>query len=273
MKTRFRAAGRPGEYETNLFTGIVYHAIDRTRMSVHTFRQATRPGGETQPYRYFTSGAVATGTIRRGKDMSFPYPAFEQAVLQSLSELTPEDVMGGNGVEMDERETEIADLSGKLVVLDHRIQDAEQKASDPAEETPEVYIGLLKSLHKAKKETILRLEELKADTATCKAVNLGEVQSLLGLLGLIRGDELREVRRKLKARIRLLVSEIWVHITRVNHMRRVAQVQIHLRNGTRKHVVIPHFSGSGGRASSRKSMRDRSGKASWVAEGDVPGGI
>jgi DNA invertase Pin-like site-specific DNA recombinase len=243
MKARYRAAGRPGEYETNLFTGIVWHAKDRTRMSVHTCRQATRPGGETRPYRYITSGAVSTGTTRRGKGLSFPYPPFEQGVLQALSELTPDDVTGGEAEE-DGREAEIADLSGKLVVLDHRIQDAEQKAADPAEETPEVYIGLLKQLHNTKKEVVHRLEELKADAASCKAVNLSETQSLLGLLGSVQGDELRDVRRKLKAKIRAVVAEIWVHIKRVNNLRRVAQVQIYLRNGAKKHIVIPHAAGA-----------------------------
>ena len=250
MKARFRVLGRPGEYETNLFTGIVFHAEDRTKMSVHTFRQSTTPGGETRPYRYLTSGATANGSTRRGKGLSFPYPPFEQAVLQSLSELTPADVLGDEGAE-DECEAEIGDLSGKLVVMDHRIQDAEQKASDPSEETPEVYIGLLKALHKSKKEAVRRLEELKADAASCKTVNLGEVQSLLGLLNSVQGDELRGVRRKLKAKIRSVVSDIWVHITRVHHMRRVAQVQIHLRNGIRKHVVVQHTSGL--RAKSRNS--------------------
>lgn len=248
MKARFRVLGRPGEYETNLFTGIVWHAEDKTTMSVHTFRQATIPGGETRPYRYLTSGATANGSTRRGKGLSFPYPPFEQAVLQALSELTSADVLGEE--KGDERETEIADLSGKLVVMDHRIQDAEQKAADPEEESPETYVGLLKTLHRSKKETVRRLEELKADAASCKAVNLGEVQSLLGLLGSVKGDELKEVRRKLKSKVRSVVSEIWVHITRVSHMQRVAQVQIHLRKGTVKKMAIQHTSGL--RAKSRK---------------------
>lgn len=242
MKSRFRVLGRPGEFETNLFTGIVYHAEDRTTMSVHTFRQATTPGGETRPYRYLTSGATANGSTRRGKGLSFPYYPFEQAVLQALSELTPADVLGAEG-EGDEREAEIADLTGKLVVMDHRIQDSEQKASDPAEEDPEVYVSLLKTLNRKKKDTVRRLEELKADAASCKAVNLGEVQSLLGLLSSVQAEELKEVRRKLKAKVRSVVTEIWVHITRVNHMQRIAQVQIHLRNGIRKHVVVQHCSG------------------------------
>ncbi len=250
MKARYRVMGRPGEFETNLFTGIVWHAEDKTTMSVHTFRQATTPGGETRPYRYLTSGATANGSTRRGKALSFPYPPFEQAVLQALSELTTGDILGGEN-EGDDREAEIGDLTGKLVVLDHRIQDAEQKAADPDEESPETYHGLLKALHKSKKEAVRRLEELKADAASCKAVNLGEVQSLLGFLGSVKGDELKEVRRKLKAKIRSVVSEIWVHITRVTHMSRVAQVQIHLRNGTIKKLAIQHTSGL--RAKSRKS--------------------
>ena len=242
LKSRFRVLGRPGEYETNLFTGIVFHAEDRSRMSVHTFRQATHEGGETRPYRYLTSGATANGQRRRGNGLSFPYPPFEQAVLQSLSELTPADVLGAEG-ETDDREAEIGELSGKLVALDHRIQDAEQKAADPNEETPEVYISLLKALHKSKREAVRKLEELKADAATCKAVNLGEVQSLLGLLATVKGNELKDVRRRLKSKIRAVIVEIWVHITRVNHMTRVAQIEMHLRNGAKKRVVVQHTSG------------------------------
>ena len=248
MKSRFRVMGRPGEFETNLFTGIVFHAEDWTRMSVHTLRQSTTPGGETRPYRYLTSGATAVGATRRGKGLSFPYPPFEQGVLHALSELKPADVLGE--AQGDEREVEIAGLTGKLLVMDHRIQDAEARAADPEEESPETYVGLLKTLHRSKKEAVRRLEELKADAASCKAANLGEVQSLLGLLE-CHGDELKEVRRKVKSRIRAVVSEIWVHITRVNHMQRVAQVQIHLRSGAVKRIAIQHASGL--RAKSRKS--------------------
>ena len=270
MKSRFRVLGRPGEHETNLFTGIVFHAEDRTRMSVHTFRQATTPGGETKPYRYLTSGATANGALRRGKGISFPYPPFEQAVLQALSELTPKDMMDKKA-EGNEREAEIADLTSKLAVMDHRIEDAEQKASDPMEENPEVYVGLLKTLHKTKKETARRLEELKADAASSKAVNLADVQSMLGLMESVKDEELREFRRKLKAKVRGFVSEIWVHITRVTHMTRVCQIQIHLRSGVCKKVVIQHSSGL--RAKSRRSTREKSGKAARTCAGDKLDGM
>ena len=40
-------------------------------------------------------GATANGSTRRGKGLSFPYPPFEQAVLQALSELTATDILGG----------------------------------------------------------------------------------------------------------------------------------------------------------------------------------
>lgn len=249
MKARFRVLGRPGEFETNLFTGIAHCAQTKTTMSIQTFRQATVKDGPTKAYRYLTSGATAHGTTRRGKGLSFPYAPFEQAVLQALSELTTADVLGEE--QGDEREIEIADLTGKLVVMDHRIQDAETKAADPNEEDPEVYVGLLKTLHKSKREAIRRLEELKADAASCKAANLGEVQSLLELLGSVSGEELKEVRRKLKGKVRGVVDEIWVHITRVTHMTRVAQVEIHLKNGTVKKLAIQTTSGL--RAKSRKS--------------------
>jgi hypothetical protein len=218
-------------------------------MSVHTFRQVTTPGGETRPYRYLTSGATANGITRRGKGLSFPYFPFEQAVLQALSEPTAAGVLGEELG--DEGEVEIAELAGMLVVLDHRIQETEAKAADPNEEVPEVYVGSLKTLHKSKREAVKRLEELKADAASCKAVNLGEVQSLPGLLASVKGDELKEVRRKRRGKVQSVATEIWVHITRVTHMTRVTQVQIHLRNGTVKKLVIQHTSGL--RAKSRKS--------------------
>ena len=72
--------------------------------------------------------------------------------------MTATDVLGVEQ-EGDDREREIAELSGKLVVMDHRIQDAETKAADPDEESPETYHGLLKALHKSKKEAVRRLEE------------------------------------------------------------------------------------------------------------------
>jgi DNA invertase Pin-like site-specific DNA recombinase len=136
MKSRFRVMGRPGEFETNLFTGIVRCAETRTTMSVHTFRQATTKDGAPKAYRYITSGATANGTTRRGKGLSFPYPPFEQAMLQALSELKPADLLGEQQ-QGDEREAEIGVLTGKLAVMDHRIQDAEAKAADPDEESPE----------------------------------------------------------------------------------------------------------------------------------------
>lgn len=260
MKARFRVQGRPGEFETNLFTGIVRHAEDKTTMAVRSFRQATRSGGPSKSYQYLTSGAVAHGSTRRGKGLSFPYPRFEAAVLQALSELTPDDLTGREE-EADEREKEMDRLLNKKKVLDHRIEENENKAADPEEENPEDYVNQLKPLYKNRREVERRLEELKAEAASSKSANLEQVQSMLGLLGSVQGEELREVRRKLKAKIPSLVSEIWVHITRVNHLRSVAQVQIFLRGGTKKHVVVHHAARTGAEKD-RKSTSDKSSKAS-----------
>jgi sporulation protein YlmC with PRC-barrel domain len=59
------------------------------------------------------------------------------------------------------------------------------------------------------------------------------------------------VQSLLGAKVRSVVTEIWVHTTRVTHLQRVAQVQIHLRNGTVKKLVVQHRSGL--RAKSRRS--------------------
>jgi hypothetical protein len=237
MKARFRVLGRPGEFETNLFTGIVFHAEDRTKMSVHTFRQATTEGGETRPYRYLTSDATA---LPVAEGLSFRTHPSSRPLYGALR---VDAGRRAGGEEQGRTQAEIAD--DRQAGCDRSPhQDAEQKAADPDEGKPEVHVRLHKTLHKAKKETVRRLEELKAEAASCKAVNLGEVQSLLGLLGSVKGDELKEVRRKLKAKVRSVVSEIWVHITRVTHMTRVAQVQIHLRNGTIT-AGIQHTSGAG----------------------------
>ena len=88
----------------------------------------------------------------------------------------------------------------------------------------------------------------------------GWAQTASGITGVVRdtsgavlpGVTVEAASPELIEKVRSVVSEIWVHITRVTHMTRVAQVQIHLRNGTIKKLTVQHTSGL--RAKSRKSI-------------------
>lgn len=255
---RTRRGGRPGEAETNLFTKLVYNRDDNItdkaacRMHMKSGRQPRVDGGELFPYRYLVAKKREYGKKCRGGNHSFPYDPFEEGVLDALSELTAIDIFGKDA-KVDEREDEIGAIIRDQVVIEHKIKQTEEKIAE-SEDDADAYFGLLKTLNAKKKAAVLRLETLKADTASCKAVNLSEVQSLIALMRTLKVEgkiaELKEIRRKLKSKIEWLVTEIWVEIERHNHTKRTAHVQIHLRTGQQKDTVIRVH--NGGRKSLQK---------------------
>lgn len=226
MQSRYRSAGRPGMREANLFTGIVWCARTKTRMSVISFRS----------YRYLTSGAVAQGKVRRGNPYSFPYKEFEQAMLQTLSELPVDDT------QEDELSQQVQSIQGRIEVIDKRIEEAEKRVVDPTEEQPGVYINIIKALNISKLDMVRQLEEVKGKQGLKQS---NSFDSLLHKLESLPLDELEPARQKLKSRIRSIVDAIWVHISIINNKTRVAQAQVFLKNGKRKHILFYSHPGKG----------------------------
>jgi DNA invertase Pin-like site-specific DNA recombinase len=234
---KHRHKGRPTCEDTNLFTRMVHHAGDGCPMHV---RREKHPevGDAGRDYLYLVSSAVKRGKPPKGA-RTFPYPVFEQAVLQAVAELQPSDVVdapkGGTG-ELDEA---VNKLTARLATLEERYRVAEKNLLDPDCTTPaEELNGRLNLLSEAIRGTREQLQKSEAERLNCRAESLEEVQSLLALLDRSEGEELARVRCRIKARLDWLVREIWVHIEKVNHVSRVAHIQIYLRMGAKRYLVV-----------------------------------
>lgn len=74
------------------------------------------------------------------------------------------------------------------------------------------------------------LEKCKAHSPNAHVETIGELQSLTALLSSAKGDEVADLRTRIKGRIRVLVSEIWVLVRKVEGVN-AAEVQVFLTTG------------------------------------------
>ena len=239
---RRRAAGRPGSNEANLFTGIVYEATSRERMALHP--HTSGPVNDRRRYQYLV--ALRLGR-KPGPGRGFIYEPFEQCVLATVAQLRPHDVLPPDA-QLDEREARIATLTARVVTLTQREHDIETQLADP--DNANAVPALAKALNRLATDRAAassELEALKMDSLTGRAEQLGETHSLLDLLQEAKGapDE-ADLRRRVKAALRLVVNQIWVYVQPVTNRLRVVHVQIYLRSGQRRYIRIPTANLPGG---------------------------
>lgn len=200
-----RGAGRKGADETNLFSGLLYCAL--TGAKLHIVGGMGRKGdGERKRYRYLTASqetGITSGRLR------FDYPTFESAILSALRELRPDDVVDAEPRSTG-TEAEITRLSAKLLDLDSRVERAQHRARTTNDF--DAYLDLIADLQSQRKQTGDRLAELRELEAGQPANDLHGSQSLIDLLANAPADQLGDLRRRLKNRIRQLVAGIWVVI-------------------------------------------------------------
>src|SRR5262249_17368509 len=76
------------------------------------------------------------------------------------------------------------------------------------------------------------------------SADLGEAQSLAGMLSApMPPEQLNDLRRRLKARIRLLVRELWVLVVPAGGKRRLCAVQMHFHGGRSRSYLVFHQPG------------------------------
>jgi hypothetical protein len=95
---------------------------------------------------------ISSAALRKVPGAQFraiQYPMFERAVIGALSELKPADVMGKSGPDEDAVEL----WKGKLAAVNHNLAQTTAKAATA--EDPSVYIDLLDTYGKQRKETHL----------------------------------------------------------------------------------------------------------------------
>jgi DNA invertase Pin-like site-specific DNA recombinase len=209
-RTLGRWSGRKGPEETNLFTGILRCAITGENLQIIHALGRKRPGEERKRYVYLTP-SLDTGT-RSGRRID--YAVFEPAVLSLLSELRPADV-AAPGKHENGRKAEIAHLSGRLLDIDSRLGRTRQRARTAGDF--DAFLDLIQELQAERREVRERLDQLEQEEDGGGPADLGEAQSLIGMLAKaadgpaeLRGD----LRRRLKGRLAQLVTEVRVLIVR-----------------------------------------------------------
>jgi hypothetical protein len=232
---RKRASGRPGENETNLFTGIAYHAVRREKLCV----RSQVPDANGRRYVYLAPrAAVAQLRCRAGEGCR--YDQLEDGVLDAVRELRPEDVLPPQA-DHDGREKRIAELTGRAVSLDHRASVIQSQIEDPVQDAA-VIPALVASLRRVaadKVASLQELERLKLESQTGRGEALAELKTLVDLLKEARGKpEEGELRRQTKAALRHVVEEVWILPQVVTTQKIILHVQIYLRSGRRKPLMI-----------------------------------
>lgn len=225
-----RAAGRKGAQEANLFTGLARCA--RTGERMHLVHAMGRKGeGERRKYTYLCP-TRETGVPAGAK---IDYPTFEGAILSALRELRPADI-AAEGEHTNGREAEVARLSGRLLDIDSRLERAQQRARTA--ENFDTFLDLIEGLQKERKEVRERLAELSRED-TPPSANLGEAQSLAGLLAKAPAEQRADLRRRLKARLPQLVARVMVLVV-PRGRDRLCAVQVWFHNKRHRDYLILH---------------------------------
>jgi len=228
--------GRPGDHESNLFTGLVWHAATGEGLCLKTQR-----AGRKVKRRYSYLMAYKTDGRRRcGSGAGFRYTPFEKGLIRTLTKLRPADVQPP-APEEEAREARISELTGRLTALDHRAARFRAQRADPA--TPEADLDELErtlALVRADMAATAReLDVLKWEARSGRPETLGEVQSLLGLLEANEGTpEEPDLRRRVKARVLSLVEALWVLPQVVTRQTVILHVHVYFRGGRKKYVQI-----------------------------------
>jgi DNA invertase Pin-like site-specific DNA recombinase len=246
-----QAAGRKGKEDTNLFTGLLIDAVSGRRLQIVNALGRKGPD-EPKKYRYLTA-SHATG---EPCGLRIDYGVFEEAVLRLFSELKPADLVPSekptNG-----RQAEIARLSGLLLDIDNRLARAKQRAV--TSEDFDSFLDLIQELQAARKQTLEKRAELERAEDGRAPADLGEAKTLISLLKAASDAERPELRRRLKQRIRHLITSASILIVRRGKIC-LCVAQFHFRgNGKRRDYLIMHKPGT------------RYGDGFWLARSLPPG--
>lgn len=230
MKARKWQVGRTAKGEGSLVKGLVWHAGDRAKM--HFRMQEGRPQLE--------SAAVDNGQ-RALAARRFPYKPFEDAILDALHELRPEDVSAKYRERKSELDAKAAELEKRIELDEARL--AELTEEHEAEENAAQRKTLLGMIRKATGRLEEAREELGKTRAEADATRTDNLEQTRALIELLRntpaGPERETLRRRTGNRIRSLVEAVWVHIEQMNRQRRYAHVQIFLKAGGMRYFVVP----------------------------------
>jgi DNA invertase Pin-like site-specific DNA recombinase len=222
-----RDKGTQGEV-ANLLTGLVYDATDG-----QTMHQITTPvSGRV------TRSLVSSGALRRQHGSKFtmlPYQLVENAVLQFVRELKPEDILSGGQRHSDlERK---AVVEGTIADLGQRIKRAKARADKGGKDLEDV-LDLITKWRGQLKEAAKELDVLEARTSSDAAESLAAAVELVPLMRAAAGEGRNELRSKLKLRIRQVIQTIYLKTFDADPITRAAVLHVTLTGGALRYITL-----------------------------------
>ncbi len=204
--------GRIGKGIANLFTGKLRDARDRSSIYV-----VIKPKFKPEDRQRIQSEA-ARRRKTDGPYKSIPMRFIEGAFAAILDAID-------HWAEKPSTRAEIEATEQKLKALAEKVRTVQGQIAEDEDGT--LLLPVLQKLGKQQKELTQRLASLKEEEAGQRKADLDVAHDLAGRL-----YEGEEVRRRLKAKIGLLVEEMWIVVFDTVPKQRVAELQVFFKNGT-----------------------------------------
>jgi DNA invertase Pin-like site-specific DNA recombinase len=216
-----RGKGPRDRRHVNVFRGLLRHARDDEGMVLRN------QGTEGKPRLLLQNGSGAGG---RGRYYTFPYPAFEDAVLGQLKEIDGADVLPG-----------AKESPGKAAVLRAALKNVRGDLEALQRDLKAGYSKTLAAVVREKEAEEERLAGELQDELARSAVPAEKAwREFRSLADVIKGaDDPDAVRLKVRTLLRSAVESIWVLIV-PKGATRLCAVQVCFAGGARRHYLIAH---------------------------------
>jgi DNA invertase Pin-like site-specific DNA recombinase len=263
-----------GEPIPNYFPAIItekeWYAA-RAALASRKGKAGRLPKGFINPFQGLLKDARSGGTLRRAdkgkkggvvlvpylgelgvngmKATSFPYAVFEQAVLQLLAEVDPNEIVGNGEAER------VQELTGRLAEVEARIK-ALQEALLSGD--VQAVVEVLRQQETLKRQLAEELTWAQQALATPAAASWAEAQTLTERIADDPG-----LRVPLRSALRRIIESVWVLIV-PGGRERLCAVQVWFAGGQkRRDYLILYQPGTGGQLSGRSRKRQPSQPARW----------
>jgi DNA invertase Pin-like site-specific DNA recombinase len=224
IRGRRRNQGRVGEKQVNIFAGILKHARDGdSYVMTQRLSQSRSARAKGQPGRKFQILVNSLGDSGQARAYSLPYDVVERAVLTSLDEIDPHDILNG-----DQPHDETTTLREEYEKVEAELEECERFMADngfsPA-------IGKrVKQLEDHKAGLAARMLEAQEKARYPLSECWGETKGLIQILD--TSENPRETRLRLRTALRRIVEGVLLLIIRRGRDR-LAAVQVWFAGGER----------------------------------------
>lgn len=222
MLARRQRGGRPSKAVINLFASLLFDARSGGRIHVKQYKLSDG--------RLHYCLAPNAGVVSDAAFVSFPFDAFEQAILRLLREIDPKEILPRSGDKVDA----VQALLGRQASIMGRIEKVQNQMENGDGDVGPIMASLRKlnaDLEKVKAD----LEAAKRLAATPLSGAWNECHNLLDALE--QAEDLEAAKLRLRGLLRRIVESIWC-LFMPGHGNRKSGVQINFKGGLCRRFVI-----------------------------------